>query len=1484
MCNSKIFPFEFTEFKGELKSSFIQNVEMTLTQDLQSEERFGCKIMDSHTHAGSKIHFKDFLEAELLFHNNYYNKGFAQLTVEEIFKKIEQRNSGENKVKKVILIGYESYSELLLDEIKALFEEEQRKQEEQSEQSEQAGNKISCDYCVYETHVRIKHKGQRETETVIRNIRAYEEGEFRVSYSLIDDSKNENEAEMKQNVLLDKSILPVFIVPINTTLSTMDKVISKFYDTIKVVKCEERKKITKNSLLLTLITIGPNDCKAKNIYWKKDDNFLKSIYKGFLELNCSPVACVESENGQCRLEGNDAKGDSIQIRNFAYVESEWMYCQTKLGEDGKDKPENKLCKECYPEKNKLKQEKPLFDVTRGSVVPMLQLEQKRHLVPLNVTGDEDFNKSANEMKKVWNISGFMSYRHIVKEGNHFQYFFDRSGFLDKYRDDIKEFLEEISNRNVTHTNNSKSKEEKKLVFNYIISPRQNGNARWVELVCRNVFKDTAQDSDFRHARTLYFEINREFRSNLKAKYSDFFHVIEMICQGNQESELRFHFVDETIVTGETFTRAMDLVHSLLSEIHPKYKDKVSISLFHSVFLIYGRASRDTRNFYMSLLEKTSLDDEEKKERLSRFYEYVHINVSSMRTHEDACILCKLSDDYRKIRRVSALNQTATICNRVIEEHKPSHIENLKWEKGSWKLDGYSFQCDEEKRLILLISHLLNKRLSINNSPLFEGEKKLQIDISGEKASEEIKVVLQDYYNNGSSWVQGDENNTKNTLYQIAFLKVISRPFFSFHLRKRQAAFTFLLEELEKKLKAIKDKDLKSDENKDIMEELPYINVLFKALTDLNANYVLRCPGGGRVKPFKKLWALAVKGDDLIKKENQIMREEFFSTEKFLHGIKKMIALSKDTTKTLLLETSLIYGNEDLFINGTGDSAPTQDLKAWVRKVELENSKIGMHLSILGKLYLENNLVIINAMQDLRRNPNPEEHNQADSNKNNSNHAYYLDGFFLMCYLNQKKIGDMGGELNVIAKTFLDLQTSMESFDTGQEYKLDKNIESWIRSFSKGNEQKGLPKLISFVRDANSKSDLLNFYTLSDDRELKKEFHKDSVQREIKELLDSHKEEDVVFSESKGLAIIKFSRSKIQRGESKKTDDPETKKENKTIYVLLQGFDLKNISHWFALKLIASRRDSFIKLIKRVNLPILIEERRQKFLNEALTISKAVAHMPSQLENFNFNNGDSSFKLENLKDEAVKNLYFRYWRVLSDILIANLYRKSLGVPQSSKVAILKENIIPVPEGDDENFKSELMNLFGLGGQGNSQENSFYYNYYDMEDKQYKTVGVQVNIINNNKAGVWDDCKGFSIGFLGHDSETEPKNTMMHLLIALIHNACKHSNLNVNEIIVEINLEQKETIVKNKVQIKGDEGKNQEENKMACSIIEEKNKKLEEELEIFPHLLERHSVTLWTLKHLPVSFGNTPWEVSCEYIIDGKDCYFKTGIKSITKELI
>ncbi len=113
--------FSYTPFDLVIKNRngetvFEQNVLKVLNQNIQLLES-GCKIEPTHMRLGSKVHIHAFYEAELLLFNNYYVNRFSYLLAEKIQKKIENKNCP------IWLIGYENYSEMLINRLKQYMED-----------------------------------------------------------------------------------------------------------------------------------------------------------------------------------------------------------------------------------------------------------------------------------------------------------------------------------------------------------------------------------------------------------------------------------------------------------------------------------------------------------------------------------------------------------------------------------------------------------------------------------------------------------------------------------------------------------------------------------------------------------------------------------------------------------------------------------------------------------------------------------------------------------------------------------------------------------------------------------------------------------------------------------------------------------------------------------------------------------------------------------------------------------------------------------------------------------------------------------------------------------------------------------------------------------------------------------------------------------------------------------------------------------------
>lgn len=167
----KVLPFDIL-VKEKCKTLFQNKTQIDLSQNIQKNS-FGCRLSNVHMKVGSKIHITDcFYEATLLFGIDNYISRFAVLLANSIKKQVK-KNDKDN----IILIGYETYSEMLIVETKNMLKKLYG---------------IKSEYYIYEDPIKLqKFRGTSE----IKNL----------------DTDN---AKF------------VIIVPIGSTLTTHDKILA----------------------------------------------------------------------------------------------------------------------------------------------------------------------------------------------------------------------------------------------------------------------------------------------------------------------------------------------------------------------------------------------------------------------------------------------------------------------------------------------------------------------------------------------------------------------------------------------------------------------------------------------------------------------------------------------------------------------------------------------------------------------------------------------------------------------------------------------------------------------------------------------------------------------------------------------------------------------------------------------------------------------------------------------------------------------------------------------------------------------------------------------------------------------------------------------------------------------------------------------------------------------------------------------------------
>lgn len=753
----KLVPFDILTFPNASMTLFEKNVRQTLEADIQKYS-LGCKINDTHMRIGSKLHITSFFEAELLFHNNYYISRFAEL----ILKRLPVDDS-----RKTILVGYETYSELLLYKIVTKLQGRCRND----------GKSCQVSYMIYE---------QRTGGT----------------FRYMDDECLDGPEELQFAI----------IIPINSTLTTHNKVRSALAEELEekgIMGGDSLKVIANYALILVRSS-------AENKRDELEEKFWDEI--GGKTIRTSLIPQGEPD-----------------VEYFVCVNTKW-YSPLK-------------CPVCFPKK--YVDEKPLIETDRASIVPvqMLGMTEPDPISHKKKEIDRD------NLKRVKALKSSLIYKHVIRNGNHYLYYFCLEKYFIQEQQGIKEWLKSERKKRKEIPNG--------IVYDIIVSPLHYSNAGFLAEVNHYLFDDAAL--------VLNFEVEKEFRENVKTKYSNIIGLYYNLLQIGRKAKIHFHFVDDTIVSAKTFTRARTLFQSLIRPIN----DDVTVEVFSDVVVLLNRMSSDS---IASLMGGTA------KERPEHFHAYVSLNISSMRNHEDACTECKLVSNFTNLRDQSSTNQQYSFWNARIGQHLPKEIQNKMQEE----LLAQKAERKERAYRRMFCTHVFNERLG-----------RLGHEKNDVKQVRDVMIeLLSEPQKDQAEWL-------------ISYIKVFSRPFISFSKSNRDAIFQIMLWMIEYITKELLADRKKIQVHKEIRDICGYIQeqhkksdkiicnlliTLMKRLSDLGSNYIIR------KKNILKILATVDKLDISDDEKNDFRN-------RYIGVIKRICCQSSDENKSMYFEYLMLYGEE-----------------------------------------------------------------------------------------------------------------------------------------------------------------------------------------------------------------------------------------------------------------------------------------------------------------------------------------------------------------------------------------------------------------------------------------------------------------------------------------------------------------------------------------------------------------------------------------------
>ncbi len=575
---------------GQDETIFERGVATTLRTNIQSEN-FGCKIEHSHVRIGSKIHVtENFFEAQELFQVPRYISGFAEIISKMIVEGLVEHSVFQANGS-LVLIGYQTYSELLIISIKKKLKNRLKN--------------ITIDYAIFE------------------DVPGLPEPRLRVNGA----------RELKQT---DKIAI---IVPINSTLSTHNKIKSALDKKLKFVPGENQNVIANIAVLL--IRDGKEGItEIEKTYW--DD----------IQID------------QRTIQTKEKLAIKPPVRYLVAVNSQW---QDPL-----------RCNLCYP--IQYIEEKPLTETDKTSIIP----KQTIGLITPNLTTHENGHTrrgiTADWIRQICSGRAYR-YGHIESSGNHFQYYFNPevlfANITKKGNSDSEEINVSLSKWFADIKQNFPQAGPSDRIYNILVAPQNPNNAEWLNRVIEELFLD--------QPIVLRFDVHREYRDNIKTKLSHITALYENVKYSGKNAVINFHFIDSSIASGKTFVRAKNLIRSLFPE-EAFHDENIKIKIFESIILLFSRCSEDTQRSYIDK---------------GKFHSFLEFATPNIRGSKDACILCDLAAKCATLAERAATNEVAANWEKKEKKHRLQNGHQPKNESGTSAetADIVIFQERALKRLI-----------------------------------------------------------------------------------------------------------------------------------------------------------------------------------------------------------------------------------------------------------------------------------------------------------------------------------------------------------------------------------------------------------------------------------------------------------------------------------------------------------------------------------------------------------------------------------------------------------------------------------------------------------------------------------------------------------------------------------------------------------------------------------------------------------------
>ena len=288
-------------------------------------------------------------------------------------------------------------------------------------------------------------------------------------------------------------------------------------------------------------------------------------------------------------------------------------------------------------KKKTPQETPLMCVDSSSSAPsQIFISGKAcYSAASNIAAG---TKKEND-ERVKQMKGCITYGHVTRGKNHYQFFIDAEKYYDKCADEIQSWLNQIGK-----TIHALDAQEPDICI--VLTPFKEETIPFVHDICKILFSG-------KQIFILQLDSRDLYRENIRTKYRNIISTIE----GKNPKTIGVYFIDQIIVNGGSFRRLWGMAQTLLAEADcPKQE-------VDGIFTLINRNSKDKIREMISSPE--------------HYYAFVHLAIPNFRMDSTGCPICALQRQYQLMEKRSATNWLAKRYRGLENKHMLRSLEEYQ---------------------------------------------------------------------------------------------------------------------------------------------------------------------------------------------------------------------------------------------------------------------------------------------------------------------------------------------------------------------------------------------------------------------------------------------------------------------------------------------------------------------------------------------------------------------------------------------------------------------------------------------------------------------------------------------------------------------------------------------------------------------------------------------------------------------------------------